>query len=363
MKLCRSLLLVIVCVCLWAVPAFGQEHADPPRSPDGSTPDPSQRNSDGAASVRKNGPTKEEQSQAKAAAPNEPTITVFSLRYIQPDWALMMIQSMLGKKPDDAPPNVRRVSPRLAADNRMNRLIVFADQPTKRTIEALLLKLDQPEERAQNAKARLLSIHLKFADPKSVQAAMQQLSLASVESYADERTKTVIVKGPEEAMAEVATLVTKLDIAPPGERPRQGVLLRIVWLVDKSLADAEAAPIPEEWKTPIERLRKQLGFGELRTATQIVVGLDPVNGAQFESTATAKLKQSWVLEASGRISQNVPGKRQLRLQLSAQPVGTKQELCKLDTTCSGALQWQPMIVGMTMVGSQPSVFVIQFLPE
>jgi hypothetical protein len=362
MKLCRSLLLVIVCVCVWTVPAFGQERADSPRSPDGPTTDRSQRNSDGAVSVRKNRPTEEEKSQAKVAAPSEPTVTVFELRYIQPDWALRMIQSMLGKTPDDTP-NVRRVSPRFAVDNRMNRLIVLADQPTKQTIRALLLKLDQPEERAQNAKSQLLSIHFKFADPKSVQAALQQLSLASVESYADERTKTLIVKGPDEAMAQVATLVTKLDVAPPAERPREGVLLRIVWLVDKSLTDAEAAPIPDEWKTPIERLRKQLGFGELRTATQIVVGFDPVDGAQFESTATAKLKQAWVLEASGRMSQSVPGERQLRLQLSAQPVGTKQKLCKLDTTCSGALQWQPMIVGMTMVGSQPSVFVIQFLPE
>jgi hypothetical protein len=363
MNLCRSLLLVIVCVCAWRVPAFCQEHADSPRSPDGRTTDRAQRNGDGALSVRKNGPTKEDQSQARVAAPSEPTLYVFRLQYIQPDWALMTIQSMLGKTRDDAPPNVGRVSPRLAVDNRMNRLIVFADTPTRQMIEALLLKLDQPEQQAQNAKPRLLSIHLNFADPSNVEAALHRLSLDSVECYADQRTKTLIVKGPEEAMAQVATLVKKLDIAPPGEQPREGVLLRIVWLVDKTLTGPDAAPIPEDWKTPIEHLRKQLGFGELQMATQMVVSLDPVDGAQFESTASAKLKQGWVLQASGRMSQKVPGETQLRLQLSAQAEGAKDNLCKLDTTCSGALQWQPMILGMTMVNSQPSVFVIQFLPN
>jgi hypothetical protein len=362
MNLCRSFLLMIVCVCAWRVPAFCQDHADSPRSPDGRTTDRS-RNGDGALSVRKNQPTKEEQSQAKVAATSEPAVWVFSLRYIQPDWALMMLQSMLGKAPDDAPPNLRRGAPRFAVDNRMNRLIVFADRPTRQTIEALLLKLDQPEERAENTKPRMLAIHLKFADASSVEAGLHRLSLDSVECYADQRTKTLIVKGPEEAMAQVATLVTKLDVAPPGEQPREGVLLRIVWLVDKSLTGPEAASIPEEWKTPIEHLRKQLGFGELRMATQMVVGLDPVDGAQFESTASTKLKQGCVLQASGRISQKVPGERQLRLQLSAQVEGAKENLCKLDTTCSAALQWQPMILGMTMVNSQPSVFVIQFLPN
>jgi hypothetical protein len=69
------------------------------------------------------------------------------------------------------------------------------------------------------------------------------------------------------------------------------------------------------------------------------------------------------------MSQKGPGDPQLRLQLSAKTLpqadheGKLKELCKLDTTCSGALQWQPMIVGMTTVGSQPSVFVIQFLPN
>jgi hypothetical protein len=345
MNLRRMTLSLILCMCGLTISAFGQQ------SP-------------------KHGPTEEEKARAQTAASDEPTLYMFPLHDVQAELALRMIQSVLVKKADDAPANAHQVAPRFAVDTRMNRILAFVDRPTKNAIAALLLKLDQPVER-DSAEPKLVALKLHFASPSEVRAAINQLSLNEngINSYADERTKTFFASGPEDGLARLKALVGKLDVAPPTPRPREGVSLRIVWLVDKSLAGADAAAVPTEWSAPLERLRKQVGCGELRMAAQMVVGFDPVDGAQFESTALVKFQQPCVLEASGRMSQKGPGEPQLRLQLSAKTLpqanheGKLKELCKLDTTCSGALQWQPMIVGMTTVGSQPSVFVIQFLPN
>jgi hypothetical protein len=345
MNLRRLTLTLILCMCGLTISAFGQE------SP-------------------KRGPTEEEKAHAPVAAPDEPTLYIFPLHEAQAEQVLQMIQSVLVKTQDGVKDNTHRPSPRFAVDTRLNRIIAFVDRPTKRAIEALLLKLDQPVNRP-SAEPKVMALKLHFASPSDVQTAMNQLSLNldGLNSYADERTKTLFARGPEEGIARLKALAERLDVAPATARPREAVSLRIVWLVDKSLAGADAAPVPNEWTGSIERLRKQVGFGELRMATQMIVGFDPVDGAQFESTVLVKVQQPCMLEASGRMSQKGPGDPQLRLQLSAKTLpqadheGKLKELCKLDTTCSGALQWQPMIVGMTTVGSQPSVFVIQFLPN
>jgi Bacterial type II/III secretion system short domain len=345
MNIRRLMLSLILCTCGLTISAFGQ-------------PSPRHR------------PAEEEKSRAPVAASDEPTLYCFPLHDVQAELALRMIQSVLVKTQDGAKSNANQVSPRFAVDTRMNRILAYVDRPTEKAIAALLLKLDQPLER-DSPGPKLTALKLRYASPSDVQAAMNQLSLneSGVMSYADERTKTFFARGPEEGIVRLKALVERLDVAPPPARPREGVLLRIVWLVDKSVAGADAPAVPDDYKSPIERLRKQLGFGELRVATQMVVSFDPVDGAQFESTALVKFQQPCVLEASGRMSQKGPGEPQLRLQLSAKTLpqanheGKLKELCKLDTTCSGALQWQPMIVGMTTVGSQPSVFVIQFLPN
>ncbi len=337
MSIRRIMLTLILCTCGLTISAFGQE------SP-------------------KRGPTEEEKAHAQPAAPNEPTLYIFPLHDVQAELALRMIQSVLVKTQDGAKTNADQVAPRFAVDTRMNRIIAFVDRPTKNAIMALLLQLDRPQEHG-SAEPKLMALKLHFASPSEVQAAIHQLVLdqSGFNSYADERTRTFFARGTEEGITRLKALVERLDVAPPTARPRDGVLLRIVWLVDKSVAGADAPAVPDDCKSPIERLRKQLGFGELRMATQMVVSFDPVDGAQFESTASAKAKRLLVLRASGRVSQKVPGERQLRLQLIGQ--AENENLCNLDTTCSGALQWQPMIVGMTTVNSQPSVFVIQFLAD
>jgi Bacterial type II/III secretion system short domain len=337
MNLRRITLSLILCTCGLTISAFGQ-------------PSP------------KRGPTEKEQAHAPVAAADEPVLHVFRLHDVQAELALQMIQSMLVKTPEGAPADAHRRSPRFAVDTRANRILALVDRPTMNAIEAMLLQLDRPQER-ESAGPKLMALKLRFASPSEVQAAIRQLVFdqSGINSYADERTRTFFARGPEEGIARLKALVERLDVAPPPARPREGVLLRIVWLTDKSVAGADAPAVPDDYKSPIERLRKQLGFGELRVATQMVVSFDPVDGAQFESTASAKAKRLLVLRASGRVSQKVPGERQLRLQLIGQ--AENENLCNLDTTCSGTLQWQPMIVGMTTVNSQPSVFVIQFLAD
>ena len=337
MNLRRITLSLILCACGLTISAFGQQ------SP-------------------KHEPTEEEKAHATTAAPDEPALYVFPLHDVQAEAALQMIKSMLVKAPEGAPADARRRSPRFAVDTRANRILAFVDQPTMNAIRAMLLQLDRPEKR-DSAGPKLMALKLHFASPSDVQAAIHQLVFdqSGFNSYADERTKTFFARGTEEGITRLKALVERLDVAAPTARPREGVLLRIVWLVDKALAGGDAPAVPDDYKSPIERLRKQLGFGELRMATQMVVSFDPVDGAQFESTASAKAKRLLVLRACGRVSQKVPGERQLRLQLIGQ--AENENLCNLDTTCSGTLQWQPMIVGMTTVNSQPSVFVIQFLAD
>jgi hypothetical protein len=335
MKSCRILFLLILCVCAWAAAAVGQE------SP-------------------KNPPLKEGAVQSNPFAPaGEHVLKIFRLQYIQASELQFTVQELLGKSKDDS----RKVA-RFAVDTHNNSLIAVADQRTLQTVGALALALDKPPEPAEGPEPQLRVIKLRYANPLDVMRAMEQLSLKGVVAYADERTKTLFVRGGNDAIARLETLVDHLDVAAPTPKPRvPNFSLRIVWLVDKSLAGGEVAPVPNDWKSEIENLRKQVNFGELRMATQIVVTFTPVEGARFESTATAKLKQTSVLHAAGLFTQNSQGGSQLQLQLSAKAEGTQQEICKVNTTCSGALNWQPVIVGLTTANSQPCVFVIQFVRD
>jgi Bacterial type II/III secretion system short domain len=335
MKTWRTLTVLTLCVSVGAAAAVGQD--TPQNAPTQEAPKPAAR--------------------AVGSAPQK-VIKIFPLKYIQASQALETILPLLGKGT-----GASEKAARFAVDTHSNAVIAAGDQETLRLVEALLPALDKPQNHREGSEPPLTIIKLHYANPIDVAMAMNKLELKGVSAcYADERTKTLFVKGTDEAIAQLRKLVTQLDLAAPTSHGPD-LSLRIVWLVDKSQAGAESAPVPNDWNPAIENLRKQVNFGELRMATQVVVTFTPVEGAKFESTATAKLKQTSLLHVAGLFTQSAQGGRQLQLQLSAKEEGTPQEICKVNTTCSAALHWQPVIVGLTTVNSQPSVFVIQFIPD
>jgi len=341
MKSNRFLLCLIVCVCAKTVPVLGQE--SPKDAPISAKPTP-----------------------LKARAPEEREVHVFRLQYAQASSALDAIQSLLGLTEQDLarkPLANAGQKPRFAIDTRLNRLIAFVDEPERRAVEALLRKLDQPQEQAGGTVSRLKIFRLRHARADDVESAIQKLSLDKgiVASYADARTNTLYVTGNEEAIADLGTLIDRLDVPTIASKPRENVALRVVWLVDKTLAGNDAAPVPSDWKDSIERLRKQVDVGELRMATQLVITFNPAAGARFRATAEAKLKQLATLTVEGTYTQK--GEPQLQLELNARYEANEPHICNVQTTCSGALQWQPVILGATTFNSQPSVFVIQLLPK
>ena len=331
MKSGPILSLFVLCSSLWLAPVFGQTKPEAPKP--GATP----------------------KTAADAASPqNSMAFYFFQLHHIDARHILPAVEGILG-----GPSGKSTKGPRVAVDTLGNGLILRADEETKNAVKDLIAHLDKPEAPSE---PRLRMVHLNYANPNDVLKATEKLNIGGiVASYANERSKTLFVKATDEGVERVKSLVERLDVAAPAQRPEPDVALRIVWLVDKSLAGPEAPPVPNEWSGKIERLRKQIGFGELRLATQVVVSFSPADGAIFESSATAKLKETYVLRVLGALTQKEQG--ELHLDLTAKAEGAQKQICGLSTTCSGALHGQPLILGMTTINSQPSVFVIQSVPN
>lgn len=331
MKTCRMLSVLIPCYCVSVGLAVGQ---------------------DGSQVTR--------HSSAAAAKPvTAQVLQIFTLKHASAEQVLPIAQGLLIKVSD------RSGQPtRFAVDARKNSLIVYGDQEMLAGVKALLLDLDKPDSHPERPEPQLTIIKLYHANPHEVLRAMEELSLKGVVAkYADDRTKTLFVRGGDEALAQLKIVVDQLDVASPAPKPRANVSLRIVWLVDKSLAGGDAAPVPNDLNGPIEKLRKQVDIGELRMATQMLVTINPGEETQFHSAATAKLKQLVDLSFTGVVTQNKQGENQLHVQLNANEKIRPHQICSLSTTCSGVFQGQPVIVGMTTVDSQPSVFVIEVLPN
>jgi type II secretory pathway component GspD/PulD (secretin) len=337
MKICRILPVLFVCASgFLAQQALGQES-----------------------------PKKESQSTAaQSASPSpasETSLHIFRLKHVQAGLVWNTIQSLVGKGP-----GAGKVA-RVAIDPRGNSLIALADPEGVRTIQSLLTMLDTPAEAsaAGTPQLQLRVLSLEYADPHEVMHAIRQLAPTGLTaSHADERTKSLFVKGTNEALTQVRAVVQRLDVASSTAAPRPNVSLRIVWLVDKALAGGEAGAVPKDLNPAIDKLRKQVDIGELALAAQSVVTFAPLQTTHFESTATVKLKSTRAeLHVSGVVTDSSGEEIQLGLKLDAKDLPTSRRICNMDTICRGVLQGHPVIIGMTTVESQPSVFVIEALPN
>jgi hypothetical protein len=315
----------------------------------------------GAAGVAAaDNPKSAEKSGAAAAKRPSRTLKIFPVQNARADTILGIVREVVGAKGTDS---VERA--RFAVDEARNTIIVSGDLETLRTVEALILALDQQKGPAES-EPQTKVFELRYIDPREAQLSLMQLGLKGVNSFPNSRTKSLIVNGQKEAVERIVKLIHILDV-PPAPTPRPAdVSIRVVWLVDKSLAIDDTAPVPGDLVSAFATLRKKIEIGELRTATQMIVNVNPADSSRFDVSGTARLKQSVNLRLSGSMTQNGTDENRLRLQFSATSE-TRQEsqhpICSLDTTCSALVPGNPVIVGMTTVSSQPSVFVIELLPK
>jgi hypothetical protein len=191
--------------------------------------------------------------------------------------------------------------------------------------------------------------------------------LTGLSSFADSRTDAIIVRGQKDTIERVAKLIRVLDddTVPLKLRPAVDFAVRIVWLVDESMATDEIPPIPDvpaDLADTIAGVRKKIGIGELRMATQMIANVASTDDSTFNLSGTAL--QNFNLELTGSLSRS-GGENRVSVHFSATRGNQKGQrpICSVNTTCSGLAAGRPMIVGMTTVNSVPSVLVIELLPK
>jgi hypothetical protein len=286
------------------------------------------------------------------AAPDH-VLQIFSMQNIRAGAALVIVRDVFVAKGTDP-----HEQPRFAVDEQQNRLIASGDRQTLLHVGALVQRLDEKEMAVPQKISTIFQ--LRYIDPQEAEAGMRQLGIEGLRTMADVRTKSLIVHGPKEAIERVRKLISSLD-TPPATRRADNVAVRIVWLVDKSLATENTPPVPGDLDSPIAALRKKMEIGELRTATQMMVNVDPVESAPFNVSGTASLLRKVDLELTGVIAGAESNR--LNLQFSATEEQGGKPVCRLNTTTGSLVPGNPVIVGMTTMDSHPSLVVIELLPK
>lgn len=111
--------------------------------------------------------------------------------------------------------------PQLMADNRLNVLLVRADQATRREVQRLVAELDQPVERSANTQVFYLR-HAKASDMVSLlQGLTEQDSASTGEEgrttrrmtiQAHEATNALVIAGSPDQLREMRLVIDQLDI-------------------------------------------------------------------------------------------------------------------------------------------------------
>jgi type II secretory pathway component GspD/PulD (secretin) len=285
-------------------------------------------------------------------------IKVFHLEHVAPEETLMVLQNVFAEGPSPSSPG----RPSFAADHRSNSLIVRCDNDTLASIEALLKGLDV-KANSTPAAMTFMAFKLKHASSNAVQSTISQ-SLPDFIVQADMRTNTVFVNGPRHGVASIEELVKLLDAPVPSDASSgDDVSIRLVWLVEKSLTNRDASLVPPDLVPVIEAFQKKVGFGELRTASQIIVQCTSDERNTFEASGTAQLDERFTIEFQGSLTRKESGRCALHVRASAQREGSGVASAQLRTNCASIALGQPVILGTTTIDSKASVFVVQILEK
>jgi type II secretory pathway component GspD/PulD (secretin) len=298
---------------------------------------------------------------AQVQAP-ERIIKIFLLQNRPAENALPIIRNLVRTKEGE---NSERA--RFAVDEARNSLIASGDLETLQTVEALIVQLDKKAQ-PRSLEPIWVEYKLHYVAPNEVVRALQELGLLTeLSSFADSRTNSIIVRGQKDAIERAAKMIRVLDedTGPPKAPRAADFVIRIVWLVDKSMTVDETPPVPDvpgDLADAIAGLRKKIGIGELRMAAQMIANVASSDDSTFNLSATAL--QNFNLELSGSLSRRGSENR-LNVVFSATHDNQKGQrpVCSLNTTCSDLVAGRPTIVGMTTVHSAPSVLVIELLPK
>jgi Bacterial type II/III secretion system short domain len=302
------------------------------------------------------GPKAAERQVPTAAAAPDQVLKIFSMKNIRAVDAVAIVREVFVPKGSDQHEHAR-----LAVDEQQNRLIASGDRRTLLNIGALIQKLDEQEIVASAKISRVFE--LRYIDPQEAETGIRQLGIDGVRMMANVRTKALIVNGPRETVERVHKLLSSLD-TPPAVQRAENVAVRVVWLVDKSLATENTPPVSGDLDPAIVALRKKIQIGELRTAAQMMVNLDPlpVGAARFDVAGTASLTRRVQLQLSGSITGTESSYR-LNLRFSATEEKGGKPVCSLDTATGILVPGNPIIIGMTTMDSHPSLVVIELLPK
>ncbi len=292
-----------------------------------------------------------------APRPSGHILKIFSLKNMRATEALAIVRDVFR---DLATPKGSDAGDRLrfAVDERQNCIIASGNEQTLRNVEALIQRLDEHEIVAMPKIS--VNFELRYIDPDEAEAGVRQLGIDGVRTVVNRRTKALIANGTQGAIDRVRKLVVSLDV-PPAEPRGENVAVRVVWLVDKSLATESTPPVPGDLDSAIATLRKKMEIGELRTATQMMVNVDALESAQFEVSGTASLLRTANLQLTGSI-EGAKSNR-LKLEFSASDSQGGKTICRLNTTTGYLVPGNPVIVGMTTMDSHPSLVVIELLPK
>jgi hypothetical protein len=286
------------------------------------------------------------------AAPDH-VLQIFSMQNIRAGAALAIVRDVFVAKGTD-----RHEQPRFAVDEQQNRLIASGDRQTLLQVGALVQRLDEKEIAVPQKVSTVFE--LRYIDPQEAEAGLRQFGFEGVRTMANARTKSLIVNGPREAIERVHKLISSLDAPPPAPRA-DNVAVRIVWLVDKSLATENTPPVPADLDASIAALRKKMEIGEMRTAAQMMVNVNPLESAPFKISGTADLVRKADLQLTGVIAGAESNR--MNLQFSATEEQGGKPVCRLNSTTGSLVSGHPIIVGMTTMDSHPSLVVIELLPK
>lgn len=302
----------------------------------------------------------------------ERTVKIFTLVHVSADDARKVVSDLFPPQGDDGNASDSGIALRFATDKSTNSLIAAGDAESLGIVEAILLKLDaKPQSGSGTAQPKKsIVIKLNHTNPTFVQVAMKELQVKGLSSLPDGRTNSLLLTGPEEAIVSARNLIEQLDRPTQGTPPRTtDVSIRIVWLIEKSLAPETAPAVPPDLVSTIDALRKKVGIGELKAAAQSIIQVsstEPNAPETFSSSGTAELEHPelqplFQYSFTGTVAPVGPDQYSLQIELSVKEKNTNSSVCQLSTHCAKAFLGKPIILGANSINSKSSLFVIQIL--
>ncbi len=241
---------------------------------------------------------------------------------------------------------------KISADQRVNSLIISGDPETLPAVEALIKELDGAQRKDQEK--TVTYVELKALRPEIAVNLHPSPSLdLTVQILGRDM---VVVRGPKDRVAQYTRELKDLDRAH--SKPSYDVTIRVVWLVSADLLAGDHVAIPADLKEAVNKLSDKLDLGQLQSAGQFMITHRNSKGSRFEGSGTAKFEGGCEIKIGGNVQ--LVEKQLAKLFIEASAKSGKRTICEMSSTISAPVG-HPVILGMTPIDSQPSLFVVQVM--